>query len=83
MKACQQQMWENSPLITRQLEKIGPVLASNFLRAGVTTFRQILDMDAGRIEMVSVDATSALPPFFPEIPFIPRFVGATHRSVAT
>lgn len=45
-------LWENSPYVSRQLPKIGPVLSSMLATAGKTTFKAILETNPRNLEMV-------------------------------
>ncbi|KAK7945331.1 hypothetical protein WMY93_001059 [Mugilogobius chulae] len=52
VKMFQSQVWENSPYVSRQLEKIGPSLSAAMVNAGLTTFSKIEDTNAREIELI-------------------------------
>lgn len=45
--------WENSPLLLKQIENIGPSLARMFANAGISTFEKLEKTDPRHIEFVS------------------------------
>ncbi|KAJ3027622.1 Sec63 [Rhizophlyctis rosea] len=51
--------WENSPLLLKQIETVGPALAKSLATAGINTFQKLKDSDARRIEF----AANRNPPF--------------------
>uniref|UniRef100_A0AAV2JNQ8 SEC63 domain-containing protein n=1 Tax=Knipowitschia caucasica TaxID=637954 RepID=A0AAV2JNQ8_KNICA len=51
-KCFRAKLWENSPYISRQLEKIGPSLSAAMVNAGLTTFSKIEETNAREIELI-------------------------------
>ncbi|XP_072297913.1 probable ATP-dependent DNA helicase HFM1 [Eucyclogobius newberryi] len=51
-KCFKAKLWENSPYVSRQLEKIGPSLSTTMVNAGLTTFTKIEDTNAREIELI-------------------------------
>ena len=47
-------LWENSKLVCRQLEKIGPALASSLVDSGKISFNDLKISDPRDLEMVFV-----------------------------
>ncbi|XP_055007854.1 probable ATP-dependent DNA helicase HFM1 [Boleophthalmus pectinirostris] len=51
-KCLRAKLWENSPFVSKQLEKIGPSLSAAMVNAGLTTFSKIEDTNAREIELI-------------------------------
>ncbi|XP_017737138.1 PREDICTED: probable ATP-dependent DNA helicase HFM1, partial [Rhinopithecus bieti] len=45
-------LWENSPHISKQLEKIGIILSNAIVNAGLTSFKKIEETDARELELI-------------------------------
>lgn len=45
-------MWPNSSYVIRQIDKIGKQMSTALVKAGVTSFEHLRQMDARRIEVV-------------------------------
>lgn len=46
-------MWPSSSYVTRQIDKIGKQMSASLVKADVTSFEDLRQLDAGRIELVS------------------------------
>ncbi|XP_036409769.1 probable ATP-dependent DNA helicase HFM1 [Megalops cyprinoides] len=51
-KCFRARLWENSPFISKQLEKIGLSLSTAMVNAGLTTFHKIEQTNARELEMI-------------------------------
>ncbi|XP_049454968.1 probable ATP-dependent DNA helicase HFM1 isoform X3 [Epinephelus fuscoguttatus] len=51
-KCFRAKLWENSPYVSKQLEKIGQTLSTAMVNAGLTTFSKIEQMHAREIELI-------------------------------
>ncbi|XP_017783444.1 PREDICTED: probable ATP-dependent DNA helicase HFM1 [Nicrophorus vespilloides] len=51
-KCFSAKLWENSPYVSRQLTGIGPVMSTNLVAAGKTTFQAILDTNPRHLETI-------------------------------
>lgn len=51
-KCFRAKLWENSPYVSRQLEKIGQSLSTAMVNAGLTTFSRIENTNAREIELI-------------------------------
>lgn len=51
-KCLRAKLWENSPYVSRQLEKIGQSLSTAMVNAGLTTFSRIEDSNPREIELI-------------------------------
>jgi hypothetical protein len=47
-------MWDNSPLILKQLDGVGPQIAQQLAQHKIMSIDSLTKLDAGRIEMVKV-----------------------------
>ncbi|RUS28853.1 Sec63 Brl domain-containing protein [Jimgerdemannia flammicorona] len=65
-RSLRAKIWENSPLVLRQLEGIGPSSAKLLAAASITSFQKLENTDPGRIELV-LQAVAKLPKFSMEI----------------
>ncbi|XP_044288180.1 probable ATP-dependent DNA helicase HFM1 [Varanus komodoensis] len=45
-------LWENSPYVSKQLEKIGMTLSNAMVNAGLTSFKKIEDINARELELI-------------------------------
>ncbi|CAH3171720.1 unnamed protein product [Porites lobata] len=62
-KCIRARLWENSKFVSRQLEKIGPMLSTMMVNAGLTTFKKIEETNPREIEMI----VNRHPPFGSQI----------------
>ncbi|XP_043942750.1 probable ATP-dependent DNA helicase HFM1 [Protopterus annectens] len=51
-KCFRSKLWENSPYVSKQLDKIGVSLSNAMVNAGLTTFKKIEDTNARELEMI-------------------------------
>nr|XP_033772271.1 probable ATP-dependent DNA helicase HFM1 [Geotrypetes seraphini] len=51
-KCFRSKLWENSPYISKQLEKIGVTLSNAMVNAGLTSFKKIEDINARELELI-------------------------------
>ncbi|XP_074544724.1 putative ATP-dependent DNA helicase HFM1 [Halichoeres trimaculatus] len=51
-KCFRARLWENSPYVSRQLEKIGPTLSAAMVNAGLTTFSKIEQTNPRELELI-------------------------------
>ncbi|XP_016122019.1 probable ATP-dependent DNA helicase HFM1, partial [Sinocyclocheilus grahami] len=51
-KCFRAKLWENSPYVSRQLERIGITLATAMVNAGLTTFSKIEQTSPRELEMI-------------------------------
>uniref|UniRef100_T1IQ78 DNA 3'-5' helicase n=1 Tax=Strigamia maritima TaxID=126957 RepID=T1IQ78_STRMM len=51
-KCLRAQLWENSYSVAKQLDKIGVVLATHLVRAGLTSFKKIANTNPRELEMI-------------------------------
>ncbi|KAK6484329.1 putative ATP-dependent DNA helicase HFM1 [Huso huso] len=51
-KCFRSRLWENSPFVSKQLEKIGVTLSTAMVNAGLTTFQKIEETHARELEMI-------------------------------
>ncbi|XP_042353171.1 probable ATP-dependent DNA helicase HFM1 [Plectropomus leopardus] len=51
-KCFRAKLWENSPYVSRQLEKIGQTLSTAMVNAGLTTFSKIEQTHAREVELI-------------------------------
>uniref|UniRef100_A0A182NAQ3 DNA 3'-5' helicase n=1 Tax=Anopheles dirus TaxID=7168 RepID=A0A182NAQ3_9DIPT len=82
LQCFQTKLWENSPFLTKQLDQIGPRLASHLADRGKTTFQAIRDSDPREIECI----LKKQPPFGNDIvnyvSGLPEFTIAVKKSDA-
>eukprot|EP00064_Thunnus_orientalis_P002269 superscaffoldBa00000159_g2276 len=52
-KCFRAKLWENSPYVSKQLEKIGQTLSTAMVNAGLTTFSKIEQTNARELELLS------------------------------
>ena len=52
-KCFRARLWDNSKFVARQIDKIGPTLASALVNAGVVTFQKIEETNPRELELVS------------------------------
>ena len=48
-------LWENSKYVSKQLDKIGLMLSTTLVNAGLTSFNKIQASQARELEMVGID----------------------------
>ncbi|RXM97898.1 putative ATP-dependent DNA helicase HFM1, partial [Acipenser ruthenus] len=53
-KCFRSRLWENSPFVSKQLEKIGVTLSTAMVNAGLTTFQKIEETHARELEMMKM-----------------------------
>ncbi|XP_038574292.1 probable ATP-dependent DNA helicase HFM1 isoform X1 [Micropterus salmoides] len=51
-KCFRAKLWENSPYVSKQLEKIGQTLSTAMVNAGLTTFSKIEETNARELELI-------------------------------
>ncbi|XP_029309816.1 probable ATP-dependent DNA helicase HFM1 [Cottoperca gobio] len=51
-KSFRAKLWENSPYVSKQLEKIGQTLSTAMVNAGLTTFSKIEQTNARELELI-------------------------------
>ncbi|XP_024124379.1 probable ATP-dependent DNA helicase HFM1 isoform X2 [Oryzias melastigma] len=51
-KCFQSKLWENSPYVSKQLEKIGQTLSTAMVNAGLTTFTKIEQINPRELELI-------------------------------
>ena len=51
-KCFRARLWDNSKFVARQIDKIGPTLASALVNAGVITFQKIEETNPRELELV-------------------------------
>uniref|UniRef100_A0A3P9K244 Probable ATP-dependent DNA helicase HFM1 n=1 Tax=Oryzias latipes TaxID=8090 RepID=A0A3P9K244_ORYLA len=51
-KCFQSKLWENSPYVSKQLEKIGQTLSAAMVNAGLTTFTKIEQINPRELELI-------------------------------
>ncbi|XP_040000435.1 probable ATP-dependent DNA helicase HFM1 [Xiphias gladius] len=51
-KCFRSKLWENSPYVSKQLEKIGQTLSTAMVNAGLTTFGKIEEANARELELI-------------------------------
>ncbi|XP_073704911.1 probable ATP-dependent DNA helicase HFM1 [Garra rufa] len=81
-KCFRAKLWENSPYVSRQLERIGLTLANAMVNAGLTTFSKIEQTNPRELEMIVnrhppfgnqiKEAVSRLPKYEVNLEQIPR-----------
>ncbi|XP_030062595.1 putative ATP-dependent DNA helicase HFM1 [Microcaecilia unicolor] len=85
-KCFRSKLWENSPYISKQLEKIGVTLSNAMVNAGLMSFKKIEDINARELELI----VNRHPPFGNQIKeavtYLPKYelgVEQTARYSAT
>ncbi|XP_029473514.1 probable ATP-dependent DNA helicase HFM1 [Rhinatrema bivittatum] len=51
-KCFRSKLWENSPFLSKQLEKIGVTLSNAMVNAGLTSFQKIENINARELELI-------------------------------
>nr|XP_015210859.1 PREDICTED: probable ATP-dependent DNA helicase HFM1 isoform X2 [Lepisosteus oculatus]XP_015210860.1 PREDICTED: probable ATP-dependent DNA helicase HFM1 isoform X2 [Lepisosteus oculatus] len=51
-KCFRSRLWENSPFVSKQLEKIGLTLSTAMVNAGLTSFQKIEEINARELELI-------------------------------
>ncbi|XP_051719520.1 probable ATP-dependent DNA helicase HFM1 isoform X1 [Ctenopharyngodon idella] len=92
-KCFRAKLWENSPYISRQLERIGLTLATAMVNAGLTTFSKIEQKSPRELELILnrhppfgnqiKEAVSKLPKYEVSLEQIPRYSLSTAEIVVT
>ncbi|XP_064416175.1 probable ATP-dependent DNA helicase HFM1 [Latimeria chalumnae] len=92
-KCFRAKLWENSPYVSKQLEKIGVTLSTAIVNAGLTTFKKIEDTNARELELILNrhppfgsqirEAVIHLPKYELSIEQIPRYCAAVAEIVIT
>ncbi|KAJ8406415.1 hypothetical protein AAFF_G00306460 [Aldrovandia affinis] len=92
-KCFRARLWENSPFISKQLEKIGLTLSTAMVNAGLTTFHKIEQINARELEMIVnrhppfgnqiKEAVIHLPKYEVILEQIPRYNVATAEILVT
>ncbi|XP_062506983.1 probable ATP-dependent DNA helicase HFM1 isoform X2 [Corticium candelabrum] len=49
---CRARLWENSPYVARQLERVGVTMATALVNAGLTTFEKIANRHPRELELI-------------------------------
>ncbi|XP_043112345.1 probable ATP-dependent DNA helicase HFM1 [Puntigrus tetrazona] len=92
-KCFRAKLWENSPYVSRQLERIGLTLATAMVNAGLTTFSKIEQISPRELEMIVnrhppfgnqiKEAVSKLPKYEVSLEQIPRYSLSTAEISVT
>ncbi|XP_041697631.1 probable ATP-dependent DNA helicase HFM1 isoform X2 [Coregonus clupeaformis] len=92
-KCFRAKLWENSPYVSKQLEKIGLTLSTAMVNAGLTTFNKIEQTNARELELIVNrhppfgnqirDAVINLPKYEVSLEQLPRYNVATAEIVVT
>ncbi|XP_048020900.1 probable ATP-dependent DNA helicase HFM1 isoform X2 [Megalobrama amblycephala] len=92
-KCFRAKLWENSPYVSRQLERIGLTLATAMVNAGLTTFSKIELKSPRELELILnrhppfgnqiKEAVSKLPKYEVSLEQIPRYSLSTAEIVVT
>ncbi|XP_061098727.1 probable ATP-dependent DNA helicase HFM1 [Conger conger] len=92
-KCFRARLWENSPFVSKQLEKIGLSLSTAMVNAGLTTFLKIQQTNARELEMIVnrhppfgnqiKEAVEHLPKYEVSLEQIPRYSVATAEILVT
>ncbi|XP_035279407.1 probable ATP-dependent DNA helicase HFM1 isoform X1 [Anguilla anguilla] len=92
-KCFRARLWENSPFVSKQLEKIGLTLSTAMVNAGLTTFLKIEQTNARELEMIVnrhppfgnqiKEAVVHLPKYEVSLEQIPRYNVATAEILVT
>ncbi|KAL1280229.1 hypothetical protein QQF64_014829 [Cirrhinus molitorella] len=92
-KCFRAKLWENSPYVSRQLERIGLTLANAMVNAGLTTFSKIEQTNPRELEMIVnrhppfgnqiKEAVSKLPKYEVSLEQIPRYSLSTAEISVT
>ncbi|KAJ8270164.1 hypothetical protein GJAV_G00111050 [Gymnothorax javanicus] len=92
-KCFRARLWENSPYVSKQLEKIGLSLSTAMVNAGLTTFLKIEQTNARELEMIVnrhppfgnqiKEAVMYLPKYEVSLEQIPRYSVSTVEILVT
>ncbi|KAL0966696.1 hypothetical protein UPYG_G00298560 [Umbra pygmaea] len=92
-KCFRAKLWENSPYVSKQLEKIGLTLSTALVNAGLTTFNRIEQTNARELELIVNrhppfgnqirEAVMNLPKYEVSLEQLPRYSIATAEIVVT
>ncbi|KAM6948757.1 LOW QUALITY PROTEIN: putative ATP-dependent DNA helicase HFM1 [Aplochiton taeniatus] len=92
-KCFRAKLWENSPYVSRQLEKIGLTLSTAMVNAGITTFNKIEQTNARELELIVNrhppfgnqirDAVINLPKYEVSLEQLPRYSMLTAEIIVT
>uniref|UniRef100_A0A4W5NV21 DNA 3'-5' helicase n=1 Tax=Hucho hucho TaxID=62062 RepID=A0A4W5NV21_9TELE len=92
-KCFRAKLWENSPYVSKQLEKIGLSLSTAMVNAGLTTFNKIEQTNARELELIVNrhppfgnqirDAVINLPKYEVSLEQLPRYNITTAEIVVT
>ncbi|XP_018586296.2 probable ATP-dependent DNA helicase HFM1 isoform X2 [Scleropages formosus] len=92
-KCFRARLWENSPFVSKQLEKIGLTLSTAMVNAGLTTFQKIEQTNARELELIVNrhppfgnqirEAVIHLPKYEVSLEQIPRYSISTAEIVVT
>ncbi|XP_027140746.1 probable ATP-dependent DNA helicase HFM1 isoform X2 [Larimichthys crocea] len=90
-KCFRAKLWENSPYVSRQLEKIGQTLSTAMVNAGLTTFIRIEETNARELELILnrhppfgnqiKESVIHLPKYEVTLEQLPRYSSATAEIV--
>uniref|UniRef100_A0A3P8WLM6 Probable ATP-dependent DNA helicase HFM1 n=1 Tax=Cynoglossus semilaevis TaxID=244447 RepID=A0A3P8WLM6_CYNSE len=90
-KCFRAKLWENSPYVSKQLEKIGQTLSTAMVNAGLTTFSKIEQIHARELELIVnrhppfgnqiKDSVIHLPMYEVTLEQLPRYSCATAEIV--
>ncbi|KAM6918287.1 LOW QUALITY PROTEIN: putative ATP-dependent DNA helicase HFM1 [Xenentodon cancila] len=91
VKCFKAQLWEDSPYVSKQLEKIGQTLSTAMVNAGLTTFSKIEQTNARQLELILNrhppfgnqirDSVIHLPKYDVTLEQLPRYNSATAEIV--
>ncbi|XP_062336822.1 probable ATP-dependent DNA helicase HFM1 [Osmerus eperlanus] len=92
-KCFRAKLWENSPYVSKQLEKIGLTLSTALVNAGLTTFNKIEQTNARELELIVNrhppfgnqirESIIGLPKYEASLEQLPRYSVATAEIVVT
>ncbi|XP_056149816.1 probable ATP-dependent DNA helicase HFM1 [Lampris incognitus] len=92
-KCVRAKLWENSPYVSKQLEKIGLTLSTAMVNAGLTTFNKIEEINARELELIVnrhppfgnqiKESVINLPKYEVSLEQLPRYSCATAEIVLT
>ncbi|CAI5641675.1 probable ATP-dependent DNA helicase HFM1 isoform X3 [Oreochromis niloticus] len=90
-KCFRAKLWENSPFVSKQLEKIGQTLSTAMVHAGLTTFSKIEQTNARELELILNrhppfgnqirESVIHLPKYEVTVEQLPRYSSATAEVV--
>ncbi|KAM3865988.1 putative ATP-dependent DNA helicase HFM1 [Diretmus argenteus] len=92
-KCLRAKLWENSPYVSKQLERIGLTLSTAMVNAGLSTFSKIEQINARELELIVNrhppfgnqirESVMNLPKYEVSLEQLPRYSSATAEIVVT